>query len=165
MPPEAWLRGPVADIDPLLQPAAHALLQVREDLAPAVEGLTPSELWARPGQAASIGFHLRHLAGSTDRLLTYARGEQLSEAQRATAARESQTGPEEQAAPLVAAAIASIDVVLEHLRATPREALLEDRRVGRAGLPSTVHGLLFHIAEHAARHLGQIVTTAKVVRA
>jgi uncharacterized damage-inducible protein DinB len=164
MPPEAWLRGPVAGVDPLLQPAAHALLQVREELEPAVAGLTTAQLWARPGQAASIGFHLRHLAGSTGRLLTYARGEELSEAQRVMAARESQTGAEEQAAPLVAAAIAAVDAALQVLRTTPRESLLEARRVGRAGLPSTVLGLLFHTAEHAARHMGQIATTARVVR-
>jgi hypothetical protein len=38
------------------------------------------------------------------------------------------------------------------------------RQVGRAQLPSTVLGLLFHAAEHAQRHVGQLVTTSKVIR-
>jgi uncharacterized damage-inducible protein DinB len=163
MPIEAWLRGPVPGIDSWLQPAAHALLQVREELPGAVAGLTREQLEARPGQAASVGFHLRHLAGATDRLLTYARGEQLDEAQRSRAAAEAAAGTAGPEA-LVAAAQAAVDEVLEHMRRTSRDELLAERKVGRAGLPSTVHGLLFHIAEHAARHLGQVVTTAKVLR-
>ena len=51
-----------------LQPAAHAFLQSREDLSQAVAGLSTSQLWMRPGGAASIGFHLRHIAGAIDRL-------------------------------------------------------------------------------------------------
>lgn len=164
MAPEAWLRGPVEGVDAFLQPAAHALVQVRDELGPAVAGLTAAQIWARPGNAASIGFHLRHLAGSTDRLLTYARGAQLDEQQRERAARESATGTEVDGASLVADAVAAMDAALAHLRATRREDLLAPRAVGRAGLPSTVLGLLFHVGEHASRHLGQIVTTAKVVR-
>jgi uncharacterized damage-inducible protein DinB len=49
------------------------------------------------------------------------------------------------------------------LRATKESDLLEPRLVGRAKLPSNVIGLLVHAAEHTARHVGQIVTTAKVV--
>jgi uncharacterized damage-inducible protein DinB len=30
-------------------------------------------------------------------------------------------------------------------------------------LPSSLGGLLVHVAEHTARHVGQMVTTAKVV--
>jgi uncharacterized damage-inducible protein DinB len=163
MPIEAWLRGPVPGIDPWLQPAAHALLQVREELPGAVEGLTAPQLEARPGQAASLAFHLRHLAGATDRLLTYARGEQLGEEQRRRAAAEAEGGEADPQA-LVRAVQAAVDEVLAHMRHASRDELLAERKVGRAGLPSTVHGLLFHIAEHAARHLGQVVTTAKVVR-
>ncbi len=81
--PEVWLRGPVEGISPALMPAAHAFLQAAEDLERVAEGLSPSELTATPGGAASIGYHLRHIAGSIDRLTTYARGEKLSDAQRA----------------------------------------------------------------------------------
>ena len=58
-------------------PAAHCLLQCREEITAAAAGLTPEQLWARPAGVASVGFHLRHIVGSLDRLLTYARGGQL----------------------------------------------------------------------------------------
>jgi uncharacterized damage-inducible protein DinB len=104
------------------------------------------------------------VAGSIDRLLTYARGQSLSEAQRAAARAEAQESDADGAA-LVALAQAAIDVALAQLRSTPRESLLDVRTVGRAALPSTVLGLLFHVAEHTQRHTGQVITTAKVVRA
>lgn len=161
MAPEAWQRGPVAGVDPWLQPAAHAFIQAGEDLAAAAQELSAAQLAARPGGVASIAFHIRHTAGATDRLLTYARGEALSEAQKAAARAEAQ---ESDADPLpeLDAALAR---ALEQLRATPRERLLDARGVGRAQLPSTVLGLLFHAAEHASRHAGQAATTAKIVRA
>lgn len=165
MEPEAWLRGPLPDVDPYLMPAAHALVQAGEDLARAVDGLTAEELWARPGGAASVGFHLRHVPGSIDRLLTYARGESLSDAQRKDAKAEGAPGPEPHPGPLLAAARNAIEQGLAQMRATPRETLLDPRAVGRAGLPSTVLGLLFHVAEHTQRHTGQVIATAKVVRA
>jgi uncharacterized damage-inducible protein DinB len=148
-------------------PAAHALLQTREDLERAAAGLSGEELWARPGGAASVGFHLRHIAGSIDRLLTYARGGALTEAQLAVLAREEGRGApeEEKAAALVLAAIAAVDEALRVIRSTAVDTLGEPRTVGRAALPSTVRGLLFHIAEHTQRHTGQIVTTARIARA
>jgi uncharacterized damage-inducible protein DinB len=164
MEPEAWLRGPLPDVDPYLMPAAHALVQAGEDLAQAVAGLTAEQLWARPGGAASVGFHLRHVPGSIDRLLAYARGEALSEAQRAAAKAESAPGAEPDPAPLLASARDAIEQALAQMRATPRDSLLQPRAVGRAGLPSTVLGLLFHVAEHTQRHTGQVIATAKVVR-
>src|ERR687890_1188197 len=88
VPVEVWLRGPVPGIRPLLQPAAHTLLQVGEDVFPVVGRLTPAQLWARPGGAAAIGFHLAHLPGSLERLLTYSRGESLSPDQMARLASE-----------------------------------------------------------------------------
>jgi uncharacterized damage-inducible protein DinB len=161
---EAWLTGPVEGVDAYLQPAAHALLQSRDDLPQAVAGLVPAQLWLRPGGAASIGFHLRHIAGAIDRLLAYARGEALTDAQ-LTAARAEHGPGDEESAPLIARVHAAIDFALAQLRATPRERLLEAREVGRAHLPSTVLGLLFHAAEHTQRHTGQVIATAKVVRA
>ena len=70
--PEVWLRGPVPDYDPMVLPVVHSLLQVREDLARLETMVAPGNLWARPGGAASIGFHVRHTGGALDRLLTYA---------------------------------------------------------------------------------------------
>lgn len=165
MATEAWLRGPVEGVDPYLMPAAHTLVQVKVEIESAATGLSGEQLWVRPGEAASVGFHLKHLAGSTDRLLTYARGEQLRPEQFEYLARESGPAePPEEVEMLLGGALAALDVALDTIRATPRDSLLEPREVGRAKLPSTVLGLLFHVAEHAQRHAGQIVTTAKIVR-
>lgn len=163
--PEAWLRGPIAGIDPYLMPAAHALVQASEDLEHAARGLTTEQLWARPGGAAAAGFHLRHIAGVIDRLFTYARGEALNDQQRAVLAAESAPGDSPpDAESLIERAQAAIAAAIETLRDTPREMLLEPRSVGRKQLPSTVLGLLSHAAEHAQRHTGQLTTTAKIVR-
>jgi hypothetical protein len=160
--PEVWLRGPIPGVEPLLMPAVHALLQAREDLERVAAGATMDELWQRPGGAAAAGYHLQHLAGSLDRLLTYARGEGLNEAQRQALAEEGKSGASGPA--LLATACSVIDGALEQLRNTPPETLLDTREVGRARLPATVLGLVFHAAEHTARHVGQLITTLKVVR-
>ena len=162
--PEAWLSGPVEGVAPYLLPVAHALVQVRRDLE-ATAGLTPDALWARPGGAASVGFHLRHVAGVLDRLLTYARAEELTEEQMRALRSEGQPGePPADAATLVRAARAAIERALDQVRATTPASLLEPRAVGRQRLPSTVLGLLYHAAEHATRHTGQAVTTAAILR-
>jgi hypothetical protein len=161
--PEVWMRGPVPDVPPLLQPAAHALLQCLEEVRAVVGPLSTGHLWARPGGAASVGFHVRHAAGSLDRLLTYARGEGLSEEQRAYLAAEGEPGAP--AADLVAAFERQVERALDQLRTTEDAALLEPRGVGRLQLSSNVLGLLVHAAEHTSRHVGQIVTTARIVQA
>lgn len=164
--PEPWLRGPIAGIPPLLQPAAHAFVMAREDVETAVEGLTPDQLWARPGGAASVGFHVGHLAGSTDRLLTYARGEALSDRQLSVlkAERElDQTRPSLES--LLGTWRLAAEDALRQIANTAESSLLEPRVVGRGKLPSTVLGLIVHAGEHAQRHAGQIITTAKIVRA
>lgn len=164
--PEAWLAGPVEGVPPALMPVAHALVQVRRELAAVVRDLDPAALWARPAGVASIGFHLRHLAGSTERLLTYAAGRPLSDAQRAQLAVEAEPGvPAATVAELWPRVEAVIDLALTVLGATAEEDLGVSRAVGRAQLPTTVRGLLYHIGEHAARHAGQVATTAKLVRA
>jgi uncharacterized damage-inducible protein DinB len=164
--PEVWLRGAVPGIPALLQPVAHALLQCQEELQQTVSGLTAEQLWAQPGGAASIGFHLRHATGSLDRLFTYARGEQLSPAQRAALAAESQPDlAPSPASRLLALFDEAVVRALEQLRATSEAGLLDPRGVGRAQLPSTVLGLLFHAAEHTQRHAGQIATTCRIVAA
>ena len=163
--PEPWLRGPVSGIPGPLQPAAHALIMAREDVAAAVVGLSEEQVWMQPGGATPLGFHVAHLSGSTDRLLTYARGDALSQAQRETLAREktltTARPPLEQ---LLSVWHHTVDAALAQLAATAVETLPEPRLVGRAQLPSTVLGLLFHAAEHASRHTGQIVITAKILR-
>lgn len=163
--PEVWLRGPVAGVDPLLMPAAHALMQVLEDVERETAHLTVADLWRPAGDAAPVGFHLRHIAGSTDRLFTYARGERLTDAQRtALTAEQSPGNPPADATTLLDALRTTIDDALAQLRATPSSALKEPRSVGRAGMPSTVLGLLFHAAEHAQRHAGQVATTVRALK-
>lgn len=163
--PEPWMRGPIPGIPLLLMPAAHALLMAREDLEHVLAGIAPDELWARPGGAASAGFHAMHMAGSLDRLYTYARGEQLSDEQLRVL--EAESGPPDlapSAAEVLGYVHAALDRALDQLRATDEATLLEPREVGRKRLPSNVIGLLFHGAEHTQRHFGQLVTTAKIVR-
>jgi len=163
--PEPWLRGPVRGIPALLQPAAHAFVLALEDSESAVAGLTAEQLWVEPGGAGSPGFHLLHLAGSTDRLLTYARGEALSEVQRSALATEKKiTAPYPSLDDLLTRWRATVEGALRQLSATPEATLNDARLVGRAQLPSTVIGLLFHAAEHAQRHAGQLVTASKIIR-
>ncbi|HEU4697649.1 MAG TPA: DinB family protein [Gemmatimonadales bacterium] len=163
--PEPWLRGPLPGIPAGLQPVAHALVASREDVAQALDGLTTAQLWQRPGGAAAIGWHVLHLAGSTDRLCTYARGEALTETQRAALARERELpAPPPALEELRAEWERVVERALAQLAGTPESALDDPRPVGRAQLPSTVRGLLFHAAEHSRRHVGQIVTTAKIIR-
>lgn len=162
--PEVWLRGPVPGVPPLLQPVAHSLLQCREELQATLPGLTPEQIWTRPFGAASLGFHARHAAGSLDRLFTYARGERLSAEQQAALAAEGEADAQPGAADRLLARFSdTVERALAQLRATSEAALVEPRAVGRAQLPTTVIGLLFHAAEHTQRHVGQAVTTAKVV--
>jgi uncharacterized damage-inducible protein DinB len=161
-PPEVWLRGPIEQVPALLQPAAHSLLQCREELEAALAPLTAEQIWRSRHGSASIGYHLRHAAGSLDRLFTYARGAMLSDAQLAVFRQESQPDPELTAADLLAAFEAVVERSLDQLRSTDERTLTDVRHVGRAKLPSTVIGLLFHAAEHTQRHAGQIATLVKM---
>ena len=163
--PEVWLRGSVPAIPALLQPVAHSLLQCREELTARVTGLTPAQIWARPGGAGSIGFHARHAAGSLDRLFTYARGEMLNDAQKAAARAEAQDHPDLDGAALIGIVSAAVERALGQLRSTDPSTLLDARKIGRAGLPSTVIGCLFHGAEHTTRHAGQFISTVKILQA
>jgi uncharacterized damage-inducible protein DinB len=166
VPVEVWLRGPVSGIEPLLQPAAHTLLQVGEDVLPIVQHLTPGQLWARPGGVAAVGFHLAHLPGSLERLLAYSRGESLTPDQFARLAVERSVHEDRPAlSGLLATFSARLNAAIDYLRTVPYDALLISREVGRKRLPSTTLGLIFHAAEHSARHAGQIVTLTGVVQA
>jgi uncharacterized damage-inducible protein DinB len=163
--PEPWLRGPVEGVPPLLQPAAHALVMAAEDVEAAAKELHPDDLWTEAGGAASVGFHLAHLSGATDRLLTYARGERLSDAQkRQLAAERPDPGARPGIEELLTAWKSTVAAAMRQLSQTREDTLLTPRFVGRAQLPSTVLGLIFHAAEHASRHTGQVVTTCKILR-
>jgi uncharacterized damage-inducible protein DinB len=163
--PEVWLRGPLPEVPALLQPVAHALLQAREEITKIMADFSAEKLAERPLGLASVGFHLRHLAGVLDRTFTYARGEALSPAQLAYLAAEGQPPTHPGAVlELVDTFARQVDTALAQLIATPEATLPEWRGVGRAQLPSTVIGLLVHAAEHTTRHVGQLLVTARVVR-
>jgi hypothetical protein len=161
---EVWQRGPIDGIPPVLQPAAHALIQAQEDITAIAPAVPIEVLWARRN-AATAGFHLLHLAGSLDRLFTYARGEALSDEQKATARGEAAPRPDLDGTALAGIVAAAVDAALSQLRATNPESVFEFRGVGRAQLPSNVLGLLFHAAEHSSRHAGQFITTVKMLTA
>jgi len=159
--PEVWLTGPVDGVPSYLQPAAHALLQARAEVSALAPSVNATVLWRRKG-TASAGFHLLHLAGALDRLFTYARDERLNDAQKAAARAEADDHPELDAAALVKIVSDAVDRALIQLRTTDPATLLDGRRIGRAGLPSTVIGCLFHGAEHSTRHAGQFISTVKI---
>jgi uncharacterized damage-inducible protein DinB len=145
----------------VLQPVAHALVQADEDVAAVAPAVPVEMLWARRG-AATAGFHLLHLVGALDRLFGYARGEGLSDVQKAALRAEGDTHPDLDGATLARRVSAAVQQALDQLRTTDPARVFDDRRVGRAGLPSNVLGLLFHAAEHTTRHVGQFITTVKL---
>jgi hypothetical protein len=147
-------------------PVVHALIQVREDLESLVPLIPAENVWLRPGGAASIGFHVRHTGGALDRLFTYARGELLTDVQRTALRDEGTAGDPPASLESVVTDVGKIiDRALQQLADTSKESLLDERKLGRAGLPTTVLGLLFHAAEHSTRHVGQAITTAKILTA
>jgi uncharacterized damage-inducible protein DinB len=158
-----WLSGPVYGIPPLLVPVAHSLLQAREDAARAVAGVQQEILWKRPSGAAPAGFHLFHAAHALDRLMTYARGESLHDAQQRAIALERSPDLEVDCDFLLELLDLTIERALLQLRCTPESSLLKGRIVGSGRLPSNVLGLLYHASEHTTRHVGQLITTLKVL--
>jgi len=159
--PEPWLRGPIPDVDPLVAPILYAFQQAREDLAHYTARLTPVQLWATPHGFGSVAFHIRHIAGSTDRLMTYLQGHELSSAQlEALQAEEHDDGLSR------VELLEELDRVFQGAEAVVRSLdparLAEGRTVGRKCLPTTVIGLLTHIAEHTQRHVGQAIAAAKL---
>ena len=159
--PEPWLRGPIPGVNPLTAPILYAFQQAREDLTRATGGLTEQQIWATPHGFGSVGFHMRHIAGSTDRLMTYLAGGTLNEEQLAALASEHEAagaGRDELVA-LVDRAFREAESVVRTIHPA---TLLEPRTVGRKQLPTTVIGLLTHIAEHTGRHVGQAISAAKL---
>lgn len=158
---EAWLRGPIEGVPAHLMPVFHSFAMVREDLAHYTEGLATEDVWRRVGALPSLGFHLRHIAHSVDRLVTYLCNEPLSDAQISILKQEAEPGatlPE-----LLAEIDARLADAERRIRTIEPSMLQEPRYIGKKRLPSTVLGLLVHVAEHTQRHLGQAITTAKLV--
>ena len=162
--PEVWLRGPVEEVPDLLQPVAHALLQAANEIEEIFTGFPPGLLWSRIAGTASPGFHLRHITGVLDRLFTYASGSMLSTEQLEFLAEETGIGRVNELPELLATLQERIRMSVEKLKSIDTKELLLVRYVGRNKIPSTMLGLLFHSAEHALRHTGQLIVTVAVLK-
>jgi hypothetical protein len=161
---EPWLRGPLEDVHPLLAPTLHSFTQAREDIVHWTEGLTDAEIWLRPQGLAPIAFHLRHIAGSVNRLTAYLLGQQLSPKELEAIPHE--MDPEPGRPNSLHDLLAEVNVALHNselvIRALVPSILGERRTVGRKKLPTTVIGLVVHLAEHTQRHVGELIVTVKL---
>jgi len=163
--PEVWQRGPLPDIHPVLQPIAHALLQAREEIPIYMKGYPQVLLWSHLAGLASPGFHLQHLSGVLDRTFTYARGESLTPAQFEQLHEE---GNDSEGGYTIEELLdrfsSQVDKAILQLKNTDPATFGDYRAIGRAGLPSTVIGLMVHAAEHTMRHVGQLLVTTGVLK-
>ena len=163
---EVWQRGPIKNIPALLQPVAHALLEVGEEVNEIMTGFPEALLWERPAGAAAPAFHLQHMAGVIDRLFTYARNESLTREQLFFLSIE---GDQEKTSSPMSKLIENlnqrIDLAVIELAGVNATELSEARGLGRARIPTTLIGLYFHAAEHAMRHTGQLLVTVRVIKA
>ena len=160
---EPWLRGTHADVPAVGRAILHAFDLAVDDLTKWTEGLTDAEVHSHPLELTSIAFHLRHIARSTDRLLSYAEGNQLS-AEQLTALKAEQSR-EESLAALLSEVEVSFSNAADRVRVLATADFNTFHGVGRKQLPTSIGGALIHVADHTQRHLGQVVTTAKVLKA
>jgi hypothetical protein len=160
---EPWLRGILTDVPPVHRGVLHALELAKEDIARWCGSLSDAEVNARPAGLAPVAFHVRHIARSLDRLLTYAEGHQLGPTQ--LAALRSELDPAAVASEVLSEFRAALDAAAARIRALVPLPLDTPRKVGRRDLPTTAGGLLVHLADHSQRHVGQAITTAKIVAA
>ncbi len=160
---EPWLRGTHTDVPAVGRAVLHALDLALDDLTKWTEGLTDAEVHAQPLGLPSVAFHLRHIARSTDRLLSYAEGNQLSSEQ--LAALKGEQSGEESLAVLLAEVEVSFSNAADRVRVLAAANFDTFRGVGRKQLPTSIGGALIHVADHTQRHTGQVVTTAKLLKA
>ena len=160
---EPWLRGTHADVPAVGRAVLHAFDLALDDLTKWTDGLSDAEVHSQPLGLSSIAFHLRHIARSTDRLLSYAEGNQLTSEQLSTLKAE-QSG-EESLAALLAEVEVSFSNAADRVRVLATANFDTFRGVGRKHLPTSIGGALVHVADHTQRHTGQVVTTTKVLRA
>jgi uncharacterized damage-inducible protein DinB len=159
--PEPWLRGTLSDVPVLQRAVLHSLQMAEEDIARWCGGLDDSEFHARLFQLPSVGFQLRHIARSLDRFCCYAEGTPLSREQlEALASEMTASGTREEIFRELEASLEKTRHRLDKIARLPADMPV---RIGRKGLPTTLAGLLVHAAEHTQRHVGQAITTAKVI--
>ncbi len=159
---EPWMRNTHRELDPVRRGVIHALELAEENVARWCAGLSEAQIFAKPSALPSVAFHLRHTVRSLDRLLTYAEDRLLDEAQLALLASELADGSK---AEVLREFENGLRLAKERVLRFEPERFDESRGIGRKQLPTTLGGLLVHCAEHTSRHLGQAVTTAKVVMA
>ncbi len=159
--PEPWLRGTLTDIPPIQRAVLHALELAQEDLERWCGSLNDEELNTSPDGIAPVAFHLRHIARSLDRLLTYAEGKQLAAEQ--IASLKSELDPGTRKSEVLSELRSALDASAARVRSFRTGQIDEPRKVGKKELPTTIGGLLVHVADHTQRHVGQAVTTAKIV--
>jgi|SRR5579863_5033742 len=159
--PEPWLRGTLPEVPAVGRGVLHALELALEDAKKWCGTLSVAQMHARPAGLPSVAFQLRHIAGSLDRLLTYAEGRALSGEQ--LLALKAEPNPEGSTQELLAELEAAITQGSVRVRALASQDPSLPRAVGAKRLPSTLGGLLVHIADHTQRHVGQVITTAKLV--
>lgn len=163
---EPWLRGTHNDVPAAGRAVLHALELALDDLRKWTAGLTDAEIHAQPLGLPSIAFLLRHIAGSVDRILAYSEGSQLSDAQLATLKSEKGgEGKQETLVELLAAVETTFTHAADRIHALAAADLNTPRAVGRKQLPTSLGGALIHVADHTQRHVGQVVTTGKVIKA
>jgi uncharacterized damage-inducible protein DinB len=161
--PEPWLRGTHTEVPPLPRAVIHAIELAQEDISTWCGNLTDEELNATPFGLPSISSQIRHIARSVDRLLTYAEGHPLNAHQLDALATEA--NPNSSRQELFAGLSAVLTESLARIRVLGENpaTLQQSRAVGRKSLPTTVAGLLVHVADHTQRHVGQLITTAKIL--
>ncbi len=157
---EPWMRGTHGELDPVVRAVVHALELAEEDVSRWCRELDDAAMFATPAGLAPVAFHLRHVARSLDRLLTYAEGRTLSEAQLGELKTEMAAGD---AAHVLAEFFWGVCAAKGRVKALSAGSFGEVREIGRKKLPTTVAGLLVHCADHTQRHVGQVVVTVKVV--
>ena len=158
---EPWMRGTHLDVPAAGRAVLHALELALDDLTKWTAGLTDEAIHARPLELPAVAFHLKHIARSVDRILSYAEGSQLSSEQ-LSALKAEQTGDETLAA-LLAEVEASFSNAAERVRVLATADFETFRGIGRKQFPASLGGALIHVADHTQRHVGQVVTTAKVL--
>ena len=158
---EPWLRGTWQEVPAVPRAVLHALELAQEDLQRWCHTLTDTELQASPADLPALAFHLRHISRSVDRLLTYAEGHALSGQQ--LSALKAELDPGANRGELFAELTTSLANARERVLALAAANFEAPRIVGKKALPTTLGGLLVHIADHTQRHVGQAVTTAKLL--
>jgi len=160
--PEPWLRGTNEGLPPVLRSVLHALELAKEDIDHWCGDLTDGQLNARPFGIESVSYHISHLARSLDRLLTYAEGRELSAAQLESLGSELAGGSSREE--VFGEWNAAFQMASRRLHASAGRDLNESRSVGRRQFQTTLGGLLMHIGDHTQRHVGQLITTVKIVK-